>query len=409
MQIIFIISGLILIYYYFIYRDKLDIFTIAFLCCEFYFTPGFFGFTTRVFDDKTRHYVQCSNELYFIFILVILLLFIFTVLSDFNRKKTKLYFNKFNQKDINIRLVSNVCTIILMVIIILFLLTEGRYVFGKSKLEYINNIGLIYQILRYLVPIVFSFAIIDKNKLGYLVSGIAISIDLYMSNRTVVLLCIIIFILISIYNNNKNDIYKYKKILIAIPLICISFLIFERIIEPIQKKDWSEFNKRISSVETYIDSVIVSEPFITQTILEEVIQKDYKVEENTVTNIFNKERSTFNDYFQSDLFPNITRYKMAENIWAEIYVNYDLVGIFIMAFMYSFIIYILNILILKFNKSIYLPYLYVVSATWIFFIHRGSVGNQLFRQKNIILVFGVCIMASYILNMMIKRMKIWRK
>lgn len=99
---------------------------------------------------------------------------------------------------------------------------------------------------------------------------------------------------------------------------------------------------------------------------------------------------------------------MAENIWAEIYSNYRLVGIFIMAFIYSFIIYMLNKFILTFER-IYLPYLYIVSTNWIFFIHRGSVGNQLIRQKNIILVFGVCIIVSYIFNIFKKRSVAWKK
>lgn len=421
MQVIFIISSLILFYYYFIYRNKLDIFTIAFLCCEFYFTPGFFGFTTRVFDDRTREYIQCSNKLYSIFILVILFLFIFTLFNGIKNKKISTFFIKDNQKKVDIFtgksnykkinpiLVTNICSTILIVIIIIFLIVDGKSVFGKSKIEYMDNIGIIYQILRYLIPIVFAFAMINKNKFAYVVSGIGLSIDLYMSNRTVLLVCIITFVFISIYNKEKKDIYAYKKILIIVTLICVSFLVFERIIEPIQKKDWGELNKRISSVETYVDSIIVSEPFITQTILEEVIKEDYKVKENTTMNLFNEERDTFNDQFQPDLFPKITRYKMAENIWAEVYSNYSLGGVFIMAFMYSFVIYILNICILKFNKSIYLPYLYIVSANWIFFMHRGSVGNQLFRQKNIILVFGVCIIASHIFNILIKRIQLCRK
>lgn len=410
MKIIFMLISLAFLYYYFIFRKKLDIFTIAFLCCEFYFMPGFFGFTTRVFDDKSREYIQCSDTLYGIFILIIMFLFIFTIFNDFNNKEN-IFINrdKTNYKKMDITLVANVCTSILTVITILFVIIEGKNVFGKSKLEYINDIGLIYQIFRYLIPIVFAFAIIDKNKFAYIVSGIGICIDLYMSNRTVLLTCIMTFIIIFIYNNKKDYIYKkYKKVLILVPIICISFLVFERIIEPIQKKDWVELNKRVSSVETYIDSIIVSEPFITQTILEEVIQKDYRMEENTIMNIFDKNKKTFNDHFQPDLFPKITRYKMAENIWAEIYSNYRLVGIFIMAFIYSFIIYMLNKFILTFER-IYLPYLYIVSTNWIFFIHRGSVGNQLIRQKNIILVFGVCIIVSYIFNIFKKRSVAWKK
>lgn len=416
MKIIFILSSLIILTYYFIYRSKLDIFTIAFLCCEFYFLPGFFGFTTRIFDDKTREYIKCSDKLYFIFILVIVFLFIFTI---FNDKEIHTFFYKYNQKEGDVfnskdddkkmdnNLVSYTCTSILIIIIIIFFLIEGKSVFGKSKLEYMGSIGIVYQILRYLIPIVFAFAIVNKNKFSYIASAIGISIDLYMSNRTVLLLCILTFILAFIYKYDKKNIYKYKKILIIIPIICISFLVFERIIEPIQKKDWKEFNKRIVSTETYIDAIIVSEPFVTQTILEEVIKKDYRVKNATI-NLFDK-NNTFNNQFQSELFPEITKYRMAENIWAEFYSNYKLIGVFIMAFMYSFIIYILNLCILKLKNSIYLPYLYIVSSNWIFFIHRGSIVNQLLRQKNIILVFGVCIITAYILKICFKSIQVWKE
>lgn len=405
MRIIFIIISLVLFYYYFVYRNKLDIFTLAFLCCEFYFMPGWFGFTTRVYDDRTREFVKCSDTLYYVFLITIIFLFIFTLISD---KKLVLPQIE-SSKNIDITLMTNICSFILIVILILFITVNGEDVFGKSKLEYIGDIGVIYQILRYLIPIVFLFAVINKNIIAYLTSSVGIIIDLYMSNRTVSLICIVIFVLFYIYNNDKKHIYTYKKYLIIILLICISFLVFERIIEPIQKKDWTEVNRRIANVDTYVDSIIVSEPFVTQTILEEVIQKNYKVKENTITSYFYKNRSTFNDNFQSDLFPKITRYKMAENIWAEAYANYDFLGILIMSFIYSLNIFILNILILKLKNSIYTPYIYILSANWIFFLHRGSVVNQLTRQKNILLVFGSCLLAAYIFNIARKRLSLWKK
>lgn len=406
MQFLFIIIGGILGYYYFLYRNKFDIFTLAFLCCEFYFMPGFFGFTTRVFDDRSREYIKCSNQIYYVFILVLLWLFIFTLLND-KRVNVVKYKKKIK---INTYYVANICSIILIVIISMFLLIDGKDVFGKSKLEYIEQIGVIYQIMRYLIPLVFGFAIMSKSKLAYIISVIGLSIDLYMSNRTVLLLCIMIIILVYIYTNEKKYICnKYKKIFIILPIICGMFFIFERVIEPIQKKDWTEFNRRILSVETYIDSVIVSEPFVTQTILEEVIKTQYTLNENTIVNLLNNKNSTFNDKFQADLFPTITRYKMAENIWAEVYSNYKMLGVMIMSVIYSFIIYILNIFILKFRGSIYMPYLFLVSANWIFFIHRGSVINQFLRQKNIFLVFSVCLISSYTFNMLSRKLKLWIK
>ena len=232
MRIIFIIISLVLFYYYFVYRNKLDIFTLAFLCCEFYFMPGWFGFTTRVYDDRTREFVKCSDTLYYVFLITIIFLFIFTLISD---KKLVLPQIE-SSKNIDITLMTNICSFILIVILILFITVNVEDVFGKSKLEYIGNIGVIYQILRYLIPIVFLFAVINKNIIAYLTSSVGIIIDLYMSNRTVSLICIVIFVLFYIYNNDKKHIYTYKKYLIIILLICISFLVFERIIEPIQKK-----------------------------------------------------------------------------------------------------------------------------------------------------------------------------
>ncbi len=405
MKIIFIIISFMLVYYYFINRNKLDIFTLAFLCCQFYFIPGWFGFTTRVYDDGTREFIKCSNELYCVFLLTIIFLFVFTLVSD---KRSKVLPVKFG-KNVDFTLLTNICSFILIIVLILFIFINGENVFGKSKLEYIDNIGVIYQILRYLIPIVFLFGVINKNTIAYIVSSLGIIIDLYMSNRTVSLICIVTFILVYIYNNKKNYIYKYKKYLIIIPIVCISFLVFERIIEPIQKKDWIELNRRIFNVETYMDSIIVSEPFVTQTILEEVIQNNYKVKENTITNYFNEDRNTFNDNFQPDLFPNITKYKMAENIWAEGYSNYGFLGIIIISFIYSFSIYILNTCILKFKNSIYIPYIYIVSANWIFFIHRGSVGNQITRQKNILLVFGSCLLLAYAFKIIRKRINSWKE
>ena len=200
MKIIFIIISFMLVYYYFINRNKLDIFTLAFLCCQFYFIPGWFGFTTRVYDDGTRDFIKCSNELYCVFLLTIIFLFVFTLVSD---KRSKVLPVKFS-KNADFTLLINICSFILIIVLILFIFINGENVFGKSKLEYIDNIGVIYQILRYLIPIVFLFGVINKNTVAYLVSSLGIIIDLYMSNRTVLLICKETFILVYFYNKKKN-------------------------------------------------------------------------------------------------------------------------------------------------------------------------------------------------------------
>lgn len=391
MKYIFIILNIITFYNLIIKRKQFDIFTFGYLSSIIYFSPAFLGFTTRVSDSGMRSYININNELYYIYISVILIIGIFVYIFD---KLNISYDTTFELDKLNMNLLSVVSSAILLCVIIAFLVRNGSNVLGKSKLEYIENLGVIYQVLRYCTPIVFGASLLSRNKFSIIVSIISIIIDLYMSNRTTVMICTSMFILNRLFNVDRPFI-KYKKLLISIILSGLFLMVFERVIEPIQKKDWLELNHRLTNINTYIDSIIVSEPFVTQTILEEVIDKGYSVKSNTYTNILNGKKSeTFNSQFQKDLFPDITKYRMAENIWAEGYSNYKWIGVVSLIIIYPSVMFILNLLLYNNKSSLFTPLIYISSINWCFFIHRGSLINQLMRQKNSILVFGVCIILT---------------
>ena len=386
-------------------RSYFDFLSLMFFSTLFYFIPFLGGFVTIKEGDVVK-FIDISNETYNIVIMLFLFILAGTFLYDKyikNDKKTKIVNTEIDKR------FAKFCLLLFCIISILFYIIQGRFMIGKVR-DLSDMVGM-YKVWSNMILILGGVSIISKNKIGVFISILGAIFDLYLGDRTMFVILVISLITYILIEKCNKSIINYKKILVIILLIVSPLILYKKVIGPIQRGDIDELISRITSIETYTNSIVSIEPFTTQCVLNEVVSKNYKVKENTLTSIKNLipltekyKCRTFNEQMQSDLFKNVN-YGMGSNIWAEIYSNTSILGVYIMILLYVFIGVIGTILFEKTEKNSLRIILLISFSLFIFYIHRNSIVYQINLNLRVIYLY----IATIYLYKILKKISTLRK
>ncbi|WP_133013989.1 hypothetical protein [Clostridium cuniculi] len=385
-----VVIYIIVIYSMYLFIKKrlyFDFLSLMFFATLFYFLPFLCGFVT-IKEKGVVKYISINSETYNIAIILFLCILIVTYLYDKYIRvkiKQKVYYSPMDKG------FDKFCIYLFCIISILFYMIQGRFMIGKIR-DLSNMIG-IYKIWSNMILILGGVSIVSNNKLGVFLSILGAIFDLYLGDRTIfVILVIVLTTYILIKKCNRGIIY-YKKIIVIILLIIAPLVFYKKLIGPIQRGDIDEFIARITNIETYTDSIVSIEPFTTQCILNEVISKNYKIKENTLVSIKNlipliekTKYSTFNEQMQKELFEDI-EYGMGSNVWAEVYSNLSIIALYIMILIYLFIGVMGNILFEKIDIYKLKVIILISFSFFIFYIHRNSIVYQINLNLRVIYLY----------------------
>ena len=160
---------------------------------------------------------------------------------------------------------------------------------------------------------------------------------------------------------------------------------------------------RLTDVDLYASAILLSEPFNTQAILNEVIAQDFRVGMEHFQDVllqfllFSPELGrapvSFNDFFQSTLFASDLDYGMANNIWAEMVSSggWLLLGLFVLVFV---LLLMLGSYWVQSHDVTVAAGVAVVFSYWAFYIHRNDLIYQVNLEKRSILVWVTCLVVS---------------
>lgn len=386
-KIVFYILILYSMYIFIKKRKYFDFLSLMFFSTLFYFLPMIFGFVTIKENDLLK-YISINDKTYNISIALFLCILLATIFYD---KYLKSKVNQNNNQILLDKGFIKFSLILFCFISILFYITQGYLMVGKVR-DISEMIG-IYKIWSNMILILGGISLVSNYKLGVIVSLCGAFFDLYLGDRTIfVILIISIFSYILINNSNRN-ILSYKKIIIILLIIVSPLLVYKKIIGPIQRGDLNELMTRVTTLETYTNSLVSIEPFTTQCILNEIVSENYKVKENTLKSIKNlipfsnkTQYKTFNEQMQKDLFPNVT-YGMGSNIWAEIYSNSSINAVYIGCLIYSFIGLGSTILYRICSKNILKVIILISFSFFIFYAHRNSLTYQVNLNLRVIYLY----------------------
>lgn len=388
MQFLFILIAIIGGIYFLFKKRNVDFFTIAFFSATVYFMPGFFGY---VLFPPELFKVEIESRTYTIFIVVLTSIIFFAITSDYIMTKE---FKKVSiiGTELNIKIL----VLVSIISFCLMVFSSGPILFTSIKSEIMEHLNRYHIIWTMSTSILVVSAFLNNNRLLTIFSFLFLSVDLLIGFRSIFAITVISIILLHLNSKGKQRliISNYKIISLGL-IVAIFFFVFKRIQAAIKLGLWDIVIQRVSSPEFYIDSIIYSEPFITQSILNEIIKNDFTVDNSYLYNFFyliilfapqlGAEIIGFNELFQDNLFPNVN-YGLGANIWAEMYsINgYPMIITFLCIF--NIIIIIGNKLI-NIRESSLKATLTLVMIYWTFYIHRNSLFYELNLQKRVILIW----------------------
>lgn len=197
-----------------------------------------------------------------------------------------------------------------------------------------------------------------------------------------------------------------KRYAILILLGGLFVISYQNLKEPLRNSDWTEIGRRLSNPVWYGAGILTSEPFTTQTILNEVIKRDFRTDSGHLwsasehlilfSSSLGAESPRFNDLFQPALFP-LVDHGLANNIWAQMWSagGWTLLSTFI----------VLHVLVLMAGSHLLRtrdPAIRVgvvlLFSYWAFYVHRNELVVQLGMEKQVLLTWLLCVGAGMLLG-----------
>ncbi|MEZ5473823.1 MAG: hypothetical protein R3E72_02335 [Steroidobacteraceae bacterium] len=199
---------------------------------------------------------------------------------------------------------------------------------------------------------------------------------------------------------------KYVVTVLAAGLLVISY---QNLKEPVRNGDWSEIGRRISSPLWYGKGILTSEPFTTQTVLNEIVRRDFRTRTDHVQSaaqhflLFSRELGAetdrFGDLYQPALFPRVD-HGLGNNIWAQMWSagGWPLLGVFILLFATAMGLGSRLLLI----RDPTISALVALSIAYAgFYLHRNELLVEVGYLKQVFLVWTLSVVGGWVLALVV--------
>jgi len=402
LQLVFILISVFGLLYFSVAKRQFDFFAVGFFSACVYFIPGYFGFALYPPDlGHVRLPAKLLDETYMVMIALLVVILIGAFLFDFISKKSKIKFSikggkYFVHVAIGLAVLGYLTTIYL----------SGYQLLSTNKREMMETLSR-WHILWVISASVGAVIALAQKKLGLMfVCVILLLFDVFIGFRSSFALVLISLVVIALAGKGKSRLILKSKGLVLFSVMSALFIfIYKNIYLAVKKGVWSNVADRLSSSNLYVESVLNSEPFTTQVILNEVIRTDFHVSGDHFFGLLNNlllfspsiglKADSFNSKFQPVLFA-YHEAGMANNIWAEMWSvgGWLLLGAFIVVFVSVLFLgsYLLRISdpVIKGGVALFFSY-------WAFYIHRNDIVYQVTLEKRVFLVWLACVVLSYLL------------
>lgn len=399
-QLIFILISIVGILFFLFANRQFDFFSIAFFSACVYFLPGFFGYALHPPSgiDKIRLPSKLLDETYMVMTVLLIAILIGAVLFDLFSKRTKIKIKIKGSK-----YVSHITVGLAVLGCIATILTSGHELLSINKGEMMKEISrwhILWIISASLGAII---CFVEKKWFSMFICVVLLLIDVFIGFRSSFALTMISFVVVGFSMSGKSMIIFKHKTMMFLSLLGILFLfVYKKIYLFIKLGAWDVVAEKLTNSNTYIDSVVFSEPFITQVILNEVIKNNFKITGEHLVGLLNNliffspslglKTESFNSQFQPLLFPEFDA-GMANNIWAEMWSvgGWWLLTAFI--FVYVCVLFI-GSYCLRVSDPVIKGGVAIFFSYWAFYIHRNDFMYQVTLEKRVFLVWFVCVILS---------------
>lgn len=401
MHITFILVAIAGLSYFLLCLRQFDFFSVAFFSGCVYFLPGFLGYTVVPIGGVNFATVDLEDQSYLVMIGVLTVICIGAVIFD-----QMLVGNAPMPSKKEAELAAWFAVMLGLVGYVLIILTAKEVLLDEDKNRVMQSLNRWYILGATAAPIGAVLAFVSKRWSLFLISMILLLFDVYIGFRTSFAIALIAIFTLYLSRCGPQRVVLQNWRLGIIGLLCVCFLfVYKQLYIAVKLGWWDMIIDRLYDAELYTSALLMSEPFNTQAILNEVVVQDFRVGLGHLKDValqfmlFSPDLGgvpiSFNDLFQATLFPSDLDYGMANNIWAEMLSSggWPLLGLFLLCF-------IVLIAVGSYMTCCGDPTLVagaaLVFSYWTFYIHRNDLIYQVNLEKRTLLVWAACVVLSQI-------------
>lgn len=387
---------------YFLFARRIfDFFSLAFLSATAYFLPGLVGFVGRP-EGLLLRPTAIESGTYAAMTLVLVAILIGGILPQATTLP------KAHSAD---GAITSTATTVAMAIALggfaLSVLTSGSALISPDK-------GVVLESLnRWHILWVFgaisgaALAVVSRQRWQLAVCMLLLVINMVVGFRSHLAIATLACLVISLARQGPQRIcIRHAGALLSLAVLGVCLVLYKSVYVLVKAGRIDLIKSRLGDAGAYLLAVQNSEPFVTQGVLNEIVARDYSVGLGHFASIaylavpfapeLGAEPVSFNQLYQPDLFPDITTYGLANNIWAEMLASggWPLLIVFLF----------LNVGILRWlSTSVSRGRLYVqalaaaAGAYWAFYIHRNDLIYEITLVRRVFLVWLVGVGASAML------------
>jgi hypothetical protein len=310
--------------YFLLARRRFDLLSLGFVSSCLYFLPGFFGFVQRPTEDFVPPLeTPLVNDAYIVYCLVLAAVLVGGLLVDrIVWRPFGLRFPSANPASVA------VIALTLAYVGFFFVASLGGRLLEPDKSLVLESLDRWHVVMTSFATVAAVAGLVCRRWRLVAAAAPPFALDLVVGIRATTALALMAGVLVWLASEPPGPVMlRHRRLAVSAAILAFVFFTWQQVYAPLKQGNWPVVIQRLSTPTTFSTAVVQSEPFTTQAILNEVLQRDYHVPAAHLldaaaaavplyTKFFAKPVS-FNDLFQPDLFPGIRRTGLANNFWAE--------------------------------------------------------------------------------------------
>lgn len=405
MQVLLIVVVILGCGYFLGVRRRLDAFSVAFFSAVVYFLPGLVGYTLSPVSPRTPIKVPVELEPEAIAIMAAVTATILLggwAWTAFERRAAA---PAWVLEDA--RLAPAISAALGVLGVLLTFAESGSTVFIAEKSVVVGTVGrghLLWQMGAALAAVL---GFTHRQRAVALVGWLLLAGDMFIGFRYAFAGSFIAVALLWLAKAGPQRLGSIRlRHWTAILLGGLFVISYQNLKDPLRAGDWPEIGERLSNPLWYGAGILTSEPFTTQTVLNEIVRADFRTGPEHLLGVgshfilfstnLGGEPERFNELYQPTLFP-LVDHGLANNLWAQMWSAGDwlLLGLWCG-------VYIAGLAALSWLLRIADPlvqgYAALATAYFAFYAHRNELLGVVGIQKQLLLVWLVCVIAAILVR-----------
>ena len=387
--------------YFALRRRRVDFYTIGFAAALLYFLPGFFGFVRSSTDFYVMTPLLVETYLVFIGVLAAIIVgaIVFDMTVEVRPAETGLR--------IPMYLTTESALVIAAMAFAITFMTSGDLLFNASKSDVMDSIGRWHILFRFAAILAVAFAAARRQVALGAIAVAFLCVDLFIGFRSGFAIAVLSAAVIVLSRQGPQALLVAQRKIILLGLFVIVFLlVYKQIYAPIKLGVWSLVADRLFSREIVTLALINSEPFTTQTVLNEVLRTEFITGPEHLSSLssllvpfapaIGPSTVSYNDLYQQELFGGVVSGGLANNIWAQIYSIGGGAALIAAIPIYSLLLGLGSWLLHR-SRGSSVVLVAVVFSFVAFYIHRNDIGYFLQLLRRALMVWAILIVPAMLI------------